>query len=283
MSVQLSPVIALQARGNGGTFSVKSIDLRELGRRASPVVVFDDFRVRGKPFGPHPHAGFSAVTYVLEDSPGRLRSRYSLGNDIVVGPGGIVWTQAGSGVIHEEMPADSDLELHGVQIFVNLSARNKLSAPQVFWLESGEVPEWRGEAGDRVRVVVGSYEGVISPLVPIEPFVLFDVELQHAITFHLPSGHNALIHVREGKTTISAPGGDQELASEHAIALYGASADVQFRAQEPSRLLVLSGAEIREPVLVHGSFIMSEASQIEAAIERYRTGKMGHLAPISEK
>lgn len=62
MSVQFSPVVAAQARGNGGTFSVHSIDLQELGERASPVAVLDHFRVRGRPFAPHPHAGFSAVT-----------------------------------------------------------------------------------------------------------------------------------------------------------------------------------------------------------------------------
>jgi pirin-like protein len=84
--------------------------VEQLGGLASPVLVFDDFRVRKLPFSPHPHAGFSAVTYVLEDSQRGLRSRTSLGNDIVVGPGGIVWTQAGRGVIHEEAPADADRE-----------------------------------------------------------------------------------------------------------------------------------------------------------------------------
>ena len=101
-----------------------------MGEEASLVALLDDFRVRGRPFPPHPHAGFSAVTYVLQASAGGLRSRYSLGHDLVVRPGGIVWTQAGSGVMHEEMPAPPDRELHGVQIFVNLSSKNKLAAPK---------------------------------------------------------------------------------------------------------------------------------------------------------
>ena len=100
MSIEFSRVIAARAQGSGSNFSVKRIELHELGERASPVVVLDDFRVRDRPFPPHPHAGFSAVTHVFEDSQSGLRSRSSLGDDAVVGPGGIVWTQAGSGVIH---------------------------------------------------------------------------------------------------------------------------------------------------------------------------------------
>ncbi|HUL67313.1 MAG TPA: hypothetical protein VLW55_22150, partial [Burkholderiaceae bacterium] len=77
MPIQISPLISARTRGNG-SFSVKTIDLEALGQRASPIALLDDFRVRGQPFGPHPHAGFSAVTYVLEDSQGSLRSRDSL-------------------------------------------------------------------------------------------------------------------------------------------------------------------------------------------------------------
>jgi redox-sensitive bicupin YhaK (pirin superfamily) len=173
MSIQFSPVIAAQESGSGTPFSMKSIDLHKLGERASPVVAFDDFRLRGRPFAPHPHAGFSAVSYVFEDSQAGIRSRTSLGNDLMVGPGGIVWTQAGSGLIHEELPAETDRTLHGVQLFVNLSSKNKGASPQAFSLEKSEVPEWSSEAGDRVRVVVGSFEGVSSPLVPVEPFTLY--------------------------------------------------------------------------------------------------------------
>jgi hypothetical protein len=172
MSIQFSPVIATQARGKGSAFSVKQIDLRELGEKASPVAVLADFRVLERPFGPHPHAGFSAVTYVFEDSKGALRARDSLGNDAVIGPGGIVWTQAGTGLMHHEVPAENDRELHGLHIIVNLSARNKLAPPKVLRLEGHDVPEWRNAAGDRVRVAVGAFEGVFSPIVPVEPFQL---------------------------------------------------------------------------------------------------------------
>jgi len=274
--------MAAQARGSGGSFSVKAIDLHELGELASPVTVLDDFRVSGRPFPPHPHAGFSAVTYVFEDSPGGLRSRDSLGNDVVTGPGGIVWTQTGSGVIHEEVPADPDRELHGLQIFVNLSSKNKLVVPQMFRLEKSEVPECWSDAGDRVRVVVGSFQGVSSPLVPAEPFTFLDVDLRRAISFNLENTHNAIVYVLTGGVLVGAYGREQNMAGGHAIALYGSGGRVTFEASDPSRFLILSGAEIREPVVVQGSFMLNEQSQIDDAVARYQAGEMGYLAPLSK-
>jgi hypothetical protein len=124
MSIQISPVINASLWESGGVFSAKSIKLHELGERASPIFVLDDFRVRGRPFAPHPHAGISGLTYVFEDSEGRARSR-------VVGPGGIVWFQAGSGAVHHEVPAESGRELRGAQIFVKLSAKNQRLTPRI--------------------------------------------------------------------------------------------------------------------------------------------------------
>ena len=105
MPIHISPVIAAKPRSLAGFSSFLHVDLDVPGVSASPVTVLDDFRMGGLRICPHPHAGFAAVTYVLEDSRGDLRSRASSGIDIVVGPGGIVWTHAGSGVVHEEVPA----------------------------------------------------------------------------------------------------------------------------------------------------------------------------------
>src|ERR1700750_2703623 len=102
MPIQLSPVIAAKPRSLIGFSSFLHVSLETPGVSESPVVVLNDFRVGSLPFCPHPHAGFGAVTYVPEDSPGDLRSRASSGIDLVVGPGGIVWTHAGSGVVHDE-------------------------------------------------------------------------------------------------------------------------------------------------------------------------------------
>jgi len=282
MSIQFSPIIAAQAQ-NVSTFSVQNIDLQKLGERASPLELFHDFRLRGRPFGPHPHGGFSVISYVFEDSPCGLRSRDSLGNDFVIDPGGIVWTQAGSGLMHQEVAADNDRELHGLQAFVNLSSKNKLAAPQVLRLKRRDVPEWRSGAGDRVRVLVGTFEGVSSPLVPTEPFTFLEVGLRGGITFNLRAGHNALIYVFEGRVRVLADDHEQKATREHALALFGTGGEATLEPLEPAHLLILSGAEICEPVVAGGPFIMNNQAQIDAAFARYRAGAMGHLAAQEEQ
>ena len=179
---------------------------------------------------------------MLEDSPGDLRSRVSSGADLTVGPGGIVWTHAGSGVVHEEIPAVPGRELHGVQIFVNLSAKNKLTAPQVLHLDPGQVPQWHSGAGDRVRVVVGSFDGLSSPLVPAEPFTLLDVRLQREISFNLPAGHNAVVYILTGYVVARADGHQEKMDGGHALAFRG-NGRVTFEALPPSHFLLLSGTE----------------------------------------
>lgn len=278
MPIDFSSMITAKTEGRGG-FSIKNLELRELGEHASPLIVLHDFRVTGRPFAPHPHAGFSAVTYVFEDSQGSLRARDSLGSDALIEPGGICWTQAGSGLIHEETPADPSRELHGLQLFINLSAKNKLTDPRVFRLQSADVPQWRSN-GDRVRVLVGWFEGLVSPLVPAEPFTMLEADLRHEISVDLKGGHNAIVWVLEGEVRVSAQSGGRTLARECAIGLHG-SGRVRLEASKPAHILILSGEEIREPMIADGPFVMNQRSQIEAAFARYRTGAMGRLAPVS--
>ena len=131
-------------------------------------------------------------------------------------------------------------------------------------------------------VAVGSFGGVSSPLVPAEPFDLLDVELRHKISFRLLEARNALAYVLTGSVLVRADGRAQTVAAEHALALHGGNGLVTFEAEQPAHFMILSGAAIREPVLVDGSFIMNDRSQIEAAVARYRAGEMGRLAPLSE-
>ena len=262
--------------------SVHVLDPRELIRQTSPFAGLFHSRMRGREFPPHPHAGFSAITYVLEDSRAALRNRDSLGNDFVTHPGGIVWTQAGSGVLHEEVPAEDDRELHGVQVFINLHALNKLAPPKVFHVDSREVPEWRDDTGDRVRVVVGSFLGISSPLVPSEPANLLDIDLRREVRVEIESGHNALVYVLEGEIAVRTDEREQRVQAYQALALHSTGGCVMLRSEQPAHVLVLSSAEIREPVIFDGHFMMNEQAQIDAAAERYRNGLMGSLEPLAE-
>jgi len=282
MAIQFSTIAGSNARSIGQIFSVQSLDIATLAGHAAPVFVVDDFRVSAQPFGPHPHAGFSAVTYVFEDSRGSLRSRDSLGNDLVVGAGGIVWTQAGRGAQHEELPARAGEELHGLQVFVKLSAENELVAPQVLHLQGEAVPEWRNMAGERVRVAVGSFGGVTSPLRPAEPFQLLDVELRREIALDLPAHHNALIYVARGDVAVHAGDHAVSVAAEQGLALYGDGGTVALKTTRDARLFVLSAADLREPMLSNGPFVMSDSQRLAAATARFRAGEMGALEALAK-
>jgi redox-sensitive bicupin YhaK (pirin superfamily) len=279
ITMHFSPIVAAKERPLPGFSGLQFIDLAQLGVADSPVSVLDDFRVPGLPFSPHPHAGFAAVTYVFEDSPGGVRSRASNGVDLVLGPGAIIWTHADSGIAHEEIPAEPGVELHGVQIFVNLSAKGKLTEPEVHYLEPDQVPEWQGDDDDRVRVVVGSFAGVSSPLVPLEPFTLLDAFVMRDINLDVPADHNAVVYVMAGSTLVGADRQQVEVAQGHALAL-GGGGRVSVQAARPAHVLLLSGRQISDPVVSHGPFIMNDQSQIQAAIARFEAGAMGRLDPL---
>lgn len=279
MTIQLSAVLAAQSHARGSHY-FRALELTGEAKIASPVTVMFDSRATGRPISPHPHAGFSAVTYIFEDSAGGLRNRDSLGNDVTVGPGGIVWTEAGRGVVHHEMPADRDRELHGLVVFVNMARKNKLTTPRVMWLQGGEVPIWRNEAGDRVRVVVGAYGGISSPLLPLEPFTFLDAQIETELSFDLQVGQNAIAYVARGQVQIHAGGAERKIGGSQAVALYGGGGAAKFEALGPSQLVLLSGAAIDEPLLFDFPFIMNDQAQIAAAEVRFRSGAMGALPPL---
>ncbi len=272
---QGSPVSApLTGHSHGNaSFSMVHFDLSRLDDGRSPIMLLDDFRVSGRPFGPHPHAGFSAITYVFEDSPGALRSRDSLGNDLTVGAGGIVWLQSGRGALHEETPEEFGREIHGAQIYVNLHAANKALPPQTFWLQGSEVPSWRDEDGNVVRVVVGAYKEVSSPLLPAEAFNILDLHLQSSISVTLGSGSYSLIYARDA-ASVGVGAERLALRAGQVVAVYG-DCEVSIRGQDGARLLLLSGASIHEPRHQEGPFILNHPAEMKDVILRYQRGEMG--------
>ena len=282
MSTQFSEVIPSKSNQMGDFFFVKSLKLEDLRDKVSPVAVLDKFRVTGHPFGPHPHAGFSSITYVLEDSKGSLRSRDSLGHDIIMEPGGIVWTEAGSGMMHEELPAEHGKELQGLQIFVNLSSKNKRIKPKIHKLESPEIPEWKNASKDRVRVVVGQYQNISSPLKTLEPFTFLDIELKKSIIFNLEEDCNALVLVLSGQVIINSTMGTRTLNADQGIAISTGATELKFETSQNSRMVILSGKSLNAPVVMGGSFIMNTEAEIKEAMARFQRGEMGRLNRVSD-
>ena len=280
MSLRVSDIVSARRHSSGGIFAVNTIDLSRMEGLASPLALLDNFRVAGQPFGPHPHAGFSAITYVFEASRVALRSRDSLGNDLEIGPGGIVWLQAGSGAQHQEVPAERGVELHGAQIYVNLSMRNKLVAPRTMSLQSGQVPVWQNETGDRVRVLVGGFGNLRSPIEPAEPYAILDMFLESAVSYPVAPTDNVVIYVLKGDLTVKVGEREHALHEESAIAVAAADVVHLLATNGPAHALLLSGPALNEPVVADGPFIMNDETGVRDAYQRFKSGEMGALDAV---
>jgi redox-sensitive bicupin YhaK (pirin superfamily) len=233
-----------------------------------PVVIVDHFRMSEPTFPPHPHAGFSAVTYLFEDSEGGFVNRDSLGHTLPIEPGALHWTQAGSGVLHEEIPPVPGRAAHGLQIFVNSPAALKMSAPAMFHRRADEIAIVEPKPGARVRVVLGAFGGVDARIGAHTPITLLDITL---------SPHAALdVPLPVGERAFAVVGGD----APHALRFADEGGHVHLDGGAGgAHVALLSGRPIDEPMFPKGPFIGSSAAQVTDMIRRFQSGAMGALAP----
>jgi len=259
-------------------FRAYSLGRHNLGDGIDPFIQLDHFYMRAPIFPPHPHAGFSAVTYLFEDSEGSFQNRDSLGDRALIHPGDLHWTQAGSGLMHEEVPSPLNTLCHGAQIFVNLAAKHKWSQPVALHLDSAQVPEYAIPTGGKVRVVVGAAFGLESPLQPLTPVTLLDVMLppQGKIVHTLPPSHHAFVHVIQGSGEFGAGRSHLEALDVALLEPGSEIATVQARAIGLHYLLG-AGEPLNEPIVSQGPFVMNTAEEIQKAIVAYQSGRMGRL------
>ncbi len=258
------------------SFSLRGIP----GATLDPFLNLDDFRMSEPTFPPHPHAGFSAVTYMFEDSPGTFTNRDSLGDESLIGPGTLHWTQAARGMMHEEIPQRRGVECHGLQMFVNLRSDHKLAAPRAFHVDARDVPECRDYAGARIRVLAGSLAGVRSALSELlTPVSLFDVHLRAGARVSIPvaASTNCFVLSISGSGT-SGPERAAIIAHD-AVAFADDGDAVELAAgSDGLHVLLAAGKPLGEPVVFAGPFAMTTRTDAEAAIARYERGEMGRLS-----
>lgn len=277
--IQLSAVVEAIPVKSGGHFCVRRLGLDSLGRLGRPVLLLDHYTMFGKTFSPKPHAGYTRVSYILESSPGGLRCRDSLENELMLEPGDLLWSQASSGLIHDELPAHIGKAVEGLQIYVNMSSSNKRLPPKVTKIQAGNVPTIRDANGNAIKVLCGHYQTISSTVEQAEQFDILDVAISHVFKYKPRPETNFLIYILSGDTQIQCKNVERNLTSHTAIAgtLGKRTEYINITSQCGSRLLIMSGTDANEPITSYGTFIMNTESEIVDAFERYRNGEMGRL------
>ena len=186
----MSIVIAQVQRANHGR-QFHGYGLRTQESLISPILGVDHYWMNAPTFPPHRHQGMSAVSYLLEDSETGMANRDSIGTQNLIQAGGLHWTTAGRGVSHEEVPAEVGKTVHGLQFFVDLSESNSQIEPSPLILEAQDVPVIH-LSNAKVRVPLGSYGDVHSPMNPPTEVTMLDISLQDGaeITVPIAIGHN---------------------------------------------------------------------------------------------
>ncbi|HMF47176.1 MAG TPA: pirin family protein [Candidatus Saccharimonadales bacterium] len=273
---KISRVIEPQGVVEGAGVRLK----RSIGTRAldylDPFLLLDHFQSKNPAdyqagFPLHPHRGIETVTYLLA---GAVRHRDSVGNAGEIGAGDLQWMSAGRGIMHEEMPQVRPEGVAGFQLWVNLPAKQKMSAPRYQNIHAAEIPELRRDSGATVRVIAGTVDGVSGPITGIvaEPTYL-DVSLAGGGTFAqpIPRGHSAFAYVFEGEARVGA--GDGKIVAAPKLVVWGDGDSIEVRAEKtPARFLLVSGQPLNETIARYGPFVMNTQEEIQQTLRELQQG-----------
>lgn len=230
--------------------------------------------------GPHPHRGFEPITLLFK---GEQLHRDSLGNEMVVKAGDVQWTTAGRGIIHAEAPTKEFVkkggELEGIQLWLNLPAKNKMMPPNYQHIEKQQIPVvLSGDKKVSLSVIAGSQKLETGPIQTQTTVNVFTAKASTGgkIEIDIPTEHQALIYLLEGAVLINDIAVLKQ--SENQMITFNQDGNtVALEAKEESVLLILSGAPIKEKVTQYGPYVMNTQTEILEAMRDYQQGKMGHL------
>ena len=227
--------------------------------------------------GEHPHRGFETVTIVYQ---GEVEHQDSTGEGGVIGPGDVQWMTAGAGILHEEFHSEHFAQNRGmlemVQLWVNLPASNKMTEPKYQAILSDDIPEFElSNHSGIVRVIAGHYGNEVGPGQTFTQLTVLDVRLRQGQTrLNVPAGWNTLLAVLDGKIRIN---GDRESEGPQLVVFDQANDMLDIEAAIESKLLLLTGEPINEPLVAYGPFVMNSQNEIDQAIEDYKSGQFGRI------
>jgi len=225
--------------------------------------------------GPHPHRGFSPVTFMWS---GGVHHRDSRGNNSVVDDGGVQWMDAGLGIIHSERPPAKLAEEGGmqeiIQIWINTPSARKMDEPNYIPLQKDEMPKVPGHPDLRItsgKPVMNAAEGPLKSSYPITA-AHGVMEVGVEATFEVQPGENGLFYLLDGSGRLEGYG----LVEAHMLYQLDAGA-YMFTPSEKTKVFFIAAAPINEKVESYGPFVMTNQTEIMEAMRDYQQGKMGFL------
>jgi quercetin 2,3-dioxygenase len=238
-----------------------------------PFLLLDEFRsddpndyIAG--FPDHPHRGFETVTYMLA---GKMEHQDHAGNRGLLIGGGAQWMTAGRGIIHSETPKQEDGLMWGFQLWVNLPAKHKMTAPRYQDIDPGAIPEAKIEGGS-VRVIAGAFFGATGPVQGIvtDP-VYLDVRLGPGGTFDtgIPEDHTAFLYIYEGMGTV----GDTPVSPQKLAVLSKGGRIKASAGPIGVRFLCIAARPLNEPIARYGPFVMNTRAEVHQAFDDFRNGR----------
>lgn len=226
--------------------------------------------------GPHPHRGFEPVTFLYS---GGIRHKDSRDNEGILGPGDVQWMTAGRGIIHSERASRSFLEqggvMEGIQLWVNLPKAHKMVQPKYQDIKAENIPVITEFNRDVIfKLIAGDFKGATGPASTYTPILAVNAELEaEAATFiPIPEAYNAMIYIVSGSITLKSGFAYQK---ETLLHFHNEGEGVRVEAKSDTRLLVLAGAPIDEPVAQWGPYVMNTQTEVLEAMRDYQMGKMG--------
>lgn len=230
--------------------------------------------------GPHPHRGFEPITLLFK---GEQLHRDSLGNEMVVKAGGVQWTTAGRGIIHAEGPTKEFVkkggDLEGIQLWLNLPAKDKMMTPNYQHLEEKQIPKIFSEDKKvQLNIIAGNQleeTGLIQTQTSVNVFTANIIE-EGNMEIEIPESHQSLIYLLDGEVLVN----DSEVLKKGNNQMVTFKQDgniIKFKAQNASTLLILSGEPIKEKVSQYGPYVMNTQTEILEAMRDFQNGKMGYL------
>ncbi len=229
-------------------------------------------------FPDHPHRGFETVTYMLD---GRMRHRDNHGNEGVLVPGSVQWMTAGRGLVHSEMPEQQEGRMRGFQLWLNLPARDKMTAPKYQEFGPERIPTATPARGVSAKVIAGRVAGVAGPILqPATDPTYLDLAIEPGATFSepLPADHAAFLYVFEGSVRVGQ-GPEASTVRTHELAVLGEGAQVELSGVsagadgKTARAILVAGRPLREPVAKYGPFVMNTREELQQAFTDFQSGK----------